>query len=70
MQIIWYILLAILGISVLVVTHELESIFMIGTDSVFLDSETHTMLGKGAPLDLKEHSPHYKIRSFLRRGEI
>ena len=59
-----------LNATFVVITHELESIFMIGTDSVFLDSETHTMLGKGAPLDLKEHSPHYKIRSFLRRGEI
>ncbi len=58
-----------LNATFMVITHELESIFMIGTDSVFLDSETHTMLGKGNPKELREHSPYSKIRTFLRRGE-
>ncbi len=58
-----------LNATFIVVTHELESIFMIGTDSVFLDSETHTMLGRGAPMELKEKSENDKIRAFLRRGE-
>ena len=58
-----------LNATFMVITHELESIFMIATDSVFLDSETHTMLEQGHPLELKEHSKHNKIRTFLRRGE-
>ena len=58
-----------LNATFMVITHELESIFMIGTDAVFLDSETRTMLDKGTPMELREHSPHGKIRAFLRRGE-
>jgi phospholipid/cholesterol/gamma-HCH transport system ATP-binding protein len=33
-----------LGATVAVVTHELASIFTIGTNSVFLDAETKTMI--------------------------
>jgi len=38
-----------LGTTIVVVTHELASIFAIGTNSVFLDPETKTMLATGAP---------------------
>ena len=38
-----------LGTTVVVVTHELASIFAIGNNSVFLDPETRTMLGLGIP---------------------
>jgi phospholipid/cholesterol/gamma-HCH transport system ATP-binding protein len=58
-----------LGATVVVVTHELASIFTIGDDSVFLDSETKTMLAVGNPKTLRDTSPEPKIRSFLRRGE-
>src|SRR5512137_3050708 len=38
-----------LGATVIVVTHELASIFAIGTNSVFLDAETKTMIAAGDP---------------------
>ena len=38
-----------LGDDVVAVTHELASILAIGTDSVFLDSETKTMIASGPP---------------------
>jgi phospholipid/cholesterol/gamma-HCH transport system ATP-binding protein len=58
-----------LGATVVVVTHELASIFTIGDSGVFLDPETKTMLAVGDPKTLRDTSPDPKIRSFLRRGE-
>lgn len=58
-----------LGTTFLIVTHELASIFAIGQDSVFLDSETHTMLARGNPRELARSSPSEKVRRFLNRGE-
>ena len=40
-----------LGATVVVVTHELASIFTIGDNGVFLDPETKTMLAVGNPDD-------------------
>jgi len=58
-----------LGATVVVVTHELASIFAIGTNSVFLDAETKTMLTTGNPKTLLEESPIPAVRRFLTRGE-
>lgn len=55
--------------TIVIVTHELASIFAIGTNSVFLDAETHTMLTVGHPRHLLERCPIEKVRRFLRRGE-
>jgi len=58
-----------LGATVVVVTHELASIFAIGNNSVFLDSETRTMSAVGNPKMLLENSQDPKIINFLMRGE-
>ena len=58
-----------LGATLVVVTHELASIFAIGTNSVFLDAETKTMLATGSPRQLLEESEDPRIRHFLTRGE-
>ena len=58
-----------LGATVVVVTHELASIFAIGDKGVFLDAETKTMLAVGNPKTLRDASPEPKIRAFLTRGE-
>lgn len=57
-----------LGATVVVVTHELASIFAIGNNSVFLDAETRTMIASGDPHRLLENG-NPKVRSFLTRGE-
>jgi len=57
-----------LGATVVIVTHELASIMSIGTHSVFLDAETHTMLDTGNPVTLRDHSSHQQVRRFLTRG--
>jgi phospholipid/cholesterol/gamma-HCH transport system ATP-binding protein len=58
-----------LGTTVVVVTHELASIFAIADNSVFLDPETRTMLATGNPKTLLAESKDPKIHSFLTRGE-
>ncbi len=58
-----------LGATVVVVTHELASIFTIGDNGVFLDADTKTMLAVGNPQTLRDTSPEPKIRAFLTRGE-
>ncbi len=58
-----------LGTTIVVVTHELASIFAIGNNSVFLDPETKTMLATGPPKTLLAESTDPKIIQFLTRGE-
>ncbi len=60
---------ASLGTTVVVVTHELQSIFTIANDSVFLDPVTRTMLTTGDPKALRDHSEIDEVRAFLNRGE-
>ena len=58
-----------LGTTVVVVTHELASIFAIGDNAVFLDADSKTMLALGNPKELRENAESAKVRSFLLRGE-
>jgi phospholipid/cholesterol/gamma-HCH transport system ATP-binding protein len=58
-----------LGATIVVVTHELESLLAIGDNSIFLDGETKTIIARGAPRDLLEHCPDPKVQAFLRRSE-
>ena len=55
--------------TVVVVTHELDSIFTIADDSVFLDAESKTMIAHGSPRDLVHNAESAKVRNFLHRGE-
>jgi phospholipid/cholesterol/gamma-HCH transport system ATP-binding protein len=57
------------GSTVVVVTHELASIFAIGNNSVFLDPETRTMIASGDPKLLLEKCEDPKVRKFLTRGK-
>jgi phospholipid/cholesterol/gamma-HCH transport system ATP-binding protein len=59
-----------LGATVVVVTHELASIFAIGNNSVYLDVETGTMIAQGHPKKLLKESKDPKVISFLTRGEV
>ena len=52
-----------------VVTHELASIFTIGNNSVFLDPDTKTMIAAGDPKVLRDDKSNPKVRTFLTRGE-
>src|SRR6202035_5841907 len=58
-----------LGATVVVVSHELASIFAIGNNSIFLDPETHSIGARGNPTELREHCDNPVVHRFLTRGE-
>ena len=57
------------GTTIVLVTHELPSIFELGDNAVFLDAERKTMIASGRPQDLKD-SDEPKVRAFLARGRL
>jgi phospholipid/cholesterol/gamma-HCH transport system ATP-binding protein len=56
------------GATVVVVTHDLASIFTIGDNCIFLDDETHTIGARGNPKELLAHTDNPRVRQFLTRG--
>ena len=55
--------------TMVVVTHELASIFAIASNSVFLDPETKTAIAHGDPKKLLAESNDPKVINFLTRGQ-
>src|SRR4029434_7415970 len=51
-----------LGATMVVVTHELASIFAIADNAVFLDAETRTMIACGPPKTLRDECPNPTVR--------
>ena len=58
-----------LGATIVVVTHELASIFTIANNSVFLDAESRTQIATGDPHDMIAQSTDPRVRKFLTRGQ-
>jgi phospholipid/cholesterol/gamma-HCH transport system ATP-binding protein len=58
-----------LGATVVVVTHELASIFSIGNNCVFLDADSRVQIATGDPKDLLANSHDPRVRKFLTRGK-
>ena len=57
-----------LGATIVVVTHELASIFAIADNSLFVDAEARTQTALGNPKVLRDNPPNPKVGEFLRRG--
>jgi len=57
-----------LGATIVVVTHELASIFAIGDNSVLLDGQTKTAIASGSPKQLLIESKDPRVLAFLTRG--
>ncbi len=57
-----------LGTTMVVVTHELASIFAIGNNSVFLDVSQRTMTATGDPKLLLHDTHNPELHRFLTRG--
>ena len=55
------------GATVVMVTHELPSIFAIANNSVYLDADSKRMIAAGDPTLLRDHCEHAVVRQFLRR---
>jgi len=58
-----------LGTTIVMVTHELSSIFAVADTSVFLDAETRTAIAWGPPSVLRDSCEHPTVRAFLTRGD-
>lgn len=58
------------GAAILVVTHELPSLFAIGDDGIFLDAISKQPLARGAPKQLLESCEHPFVQAFLRRETV
>ncbi len=57
-----------LGATVVIVSHELSSLFRICDDGVFLDAETGTAIAHGSPRALRDKCDDPTVRAFMERG--
>jgi len=56
-----------LGTTVVIVSHELASIFTVGDNSIFLDPDEKTIIASGPPKQLLESSNDPRVKRFLTR---
>jgi phospholipid/cholesterol/gamma-HCH transport system ATP-binding protein len=56
-----------LGATIVIVSHELPSLFAIADDGVFLDAETRTAIAYGSPSSLRDNCPNPQVEAFMRR---
>lgn len=56
------------GATVVMVTHELASIYAISNNAIYLDAETKQMIESGNPAWMRDHSKHAIVRQFLNRA--
>jgi len=57
-----------LGATIVIVSHELASIFSVGDNSIFLDPESKTMIAQGPPKELRDSSTDPRVKRFLTRA--
>ena len=56
-----------LGVTVVIVTHELESIFRIARRCIVLDRESRSVIAEGDPRRLRDAAPHPRVHEFFNR---
>jgi phospholipid/cholesterol/gamma-HCH transport system ATP-binding protein len=57
----------VLGLTVVMVTHELPSIFRIAKRCIFLDRDSRTIVATGNPNELRDQHDHPRVREFFNR---
>ncbi len=55
------------GATIVIVSHELPSLFAIADDGVFLDAQTKTPIAHGSPSALRDASTDPQVVAFMRR---
>ena len=55
------------GITFVVVTHDVQSTYVIADRCILLDARTKTIIAEGQPADLRDHSDNPTVRRFFRR---
>jgi phospholipid/cholesterol/gamma-HCH transport system ATP-binding protein len=56
-----------LGATIVIVSHELPSLFAIADDGVFLDAKTKTVIAHGSPATLRDTCPDPQVQAFMKR---
>jgi phospholipid/cholesterol/gamma-HCH transport system ATP-binding protein len=56
-----------LGATIVIVSHELPSLFAIADDGVFLDAQTRTAIAHGSPAALRDTCRDPQVEAFMRR---
>src|SRR5215510_1061069 len=56
-----------LGLTFVVVTHELQSIFSIADRAIMLDPVSRSIIAEGNPVDLRARSTDSRVRQFFNR---
>jgi phospholipid/cholesterol/gamma-HCH transport system ATP-binding protein len=56
-----------LGMTFVIVTHELPSIYTLADRVIMLDKRKKGIIAEGSPQDLRDHSPDPFVRKFFRR---
>lgn len=57
------------GAAVVLVSHELPSLFAIADDGIFLDADSKTPIARGSPRALRDSATHPTVHAFLTREE-
>jgi len=56
-----------LGMTVVIVTHDLDSIFKIAKHCIMLDKKSKTIIARGNPRELRDTSEDPRVRAFFNR---
>lgn len=56
-----------LGVTTVLVTHELPSIFRVVDECLMLDRGARTMIAKGSPAELRDHNDDPRVQAFFNR---
>jgi len=56
-----------LGMTSVIVTHELPSIFTIASSCIMVDRGAQSIIARGNPAELRNHSPDPRVRAFFNR---
>lgn len=55
------------GITFVIVTHEMESMYRIATRAIMVDDRARTIIAEGTPADLRDKSTDARVRQFFHR---
>jgi phospholipid/cholesterol/gamma-HCH transport system ATP-binding protein len=59
-----------LGVTTVIVTHELASIFAIAHACILVDRGARSIIARGHPAELRDHSDDPRVRSFFNRKPV
>lgn len=55
------------GITFIIVTHDVETIFAVASRAIMLDDRSRTIIAEGAPAELRDRAEDPRVRGFFHR---